>query len=504
MRTIFLLTGNIIKNLMQASLSSELGFLFHQIESLSTYATCYPKAPGDDINFCRNVVSAFVPSNFLSTFSMMPEASALALLDGAPAAVEVARRPEAFYRFLLHHLDRELNITFDSMHCQRVSKSRRANRGKDKSVKSLNLLDSLQGMNSVSTNKFVTGSEGYSTSSTRSYTVDLAYDTFISRPNDDALPMPEFGEVLRYSLCKDVRLRAWCQTTKSYETVVQRKIVTSLPKILSISCACSGSDDDRLRLWRKFDENGRHWLPEMIELELEDDGHVVTRQLRRGHQDDSDASWEEFRGNALPSAVTEILSKDTSFDKTTSERLKRYKLDSVLSFISNKDSAQEGHEESSGHHVLHARIPSTLKKEVLLKQMEAMKECLQHASSMEGEEIQQPLTLLSDLSICSIEARIKNIEDHLKTLVENNDSLDEWILFNGINVSSTVVDDALAFHVPFKEPCLLLFREIDSLEKGDELETFSPLSNSLKSELSLSNITHTSGQGMKNDGNNSA
>ena len=485
-----------MQHLMKASLSSELGFLFHQIENLSTYATCYPKAPGDDANFCRNVVSTFVPSNFLSTFSMMPEASALALLDGAPAAVEVARRPEAFYRFLLHHLDRELNTTFDSMHSQRCGKSKRANRGKDKCIKPLNLLDSLQGMNSVSTNKFVTGSEGYSTSSTRSYTVDLAYDTFISRPGDDVLPMPEFGEILRYSLCKDVRLRAWCQTTKSYETVVQRKIVTSLPTILSISCACSGSDDDRLRLWRKCDENGRHWLPEMIEVELEDDGNVVTRQLRRGNLVDSHDGWEEFLGSALPSAVTDILSKDASFDKQSGERLKRYALDSVISFIRKKESAKEGIQESPGHHILHARIPKTLKKDVLLKQMEATRKCLQHVSSMEGEETKRTLTLLSDLSSCSIEARIKNIEHQLKALEENNDSLDEWVLFNGINVSSTVIEDALAFHVPFKEPCLLLFRELDSLEKGEDLKTFSSLSNSLESELSLSNIA-LNGQGMK-------
>lgn len=86
----------------------------------------------------------------------------------------------------------------------------------------MNLIDSLQAMNSVSMNKFVTGSEGYSTSSTRSYTVDLAYDDFINRAGEGAPPMPEFGEVLRYSLCKDTRLRAWCQTTKSYETAVQR------------------------------------------------------------------------------------------------------------------------------------------------------------------------------------------------------------------------------------------------------------------------------------------
>jgi len=65
-------------------------------------------------NEFRPIVGAFVPSNFLSALSALPEANALALLDGAPAAVEVARRPEAFYRFLLHHLDREFCHVSDS------------------------------------------------------------------------------------------------------------------------------------------------------------------------------------------------------------------------------------------------------------------------------------------------------------------------------------------------------------------------------------------------------
>ena len=187
-------------------------------------------------------------------------------------------------------------------------------------------------------------------------------------------------------------------------------------------------------MWRKIDENQRHWLPELIEVELENDGNVITRQLRRGNQDGTRSEWEEFRGNALPSAVTNILSKEGDFDKSTGERLKRYKLDFVLSFINNHESEKLGHEDALSHHVLHARIP---KKEVLLKQVEATKECIKQTSSVEGECDDEALTVLDDLSPSQIQARIDNIESQLNALTGETESDDEWILFNGINASST-------------------------------------------------------------------
>ena len=39
----------------------------------------------------------------------MPEAEQLQILDGSPEAVDLPRRPEAFYRFLAHQLDREIS-----------------------------------------------------------------------------------------------------------------------------------------------------------------------------------------------------------------------------------------------------------------------------------------------------------------------------------------------------------------------------------------------------------
>ena len=78
------------------SVTVELGLLFNLIESLSANGLIRPS----DNKSVRGQVKAFVPSGFLSAFALLPEARNLALIDGVPGAAEIARRPEAFYRFM--------------------------------------------------------------------------------------------------------------------------------------------------------------------------------------------------------------------------------------------------------------------------------------------------------------------------------------------------------------------------------------------------------------------
>ena len=79
------------------SVTAELGLLFNFIESLSANGMIQPSESNQTI---RGQVKAFVPSNFISAFALLPEAKNLALIDGVAGAAELARRPEAFYRFL--------------------------------------------------------------------------------------------------------------------------------------------------------------------------------------------------------------------------------------------------------------------------------------------------------------------------------------------------------------------------------------------------------------------
>lgn len=178
-------------------LCTELGFLYHQIHMISSNAMLQQK------DTCRPIVGTFSPSNFLSTFVTMPEASALALLDSSPAAVDLAKRPEAFYRFMLRHLDKEIN-SYGAVNSTE------------------NIIDSLKGMDSISITHSNNNSDHLSIANTRSYVLELSYDPFIE--NDNGKKMPEFGEILQYSLCKDSPLRAWSDKSQTYETVIQRKV----------------------------------------------------------------------------------------------------------------------------------------------------------------------------------------------------------------------------------------------------------------------------------------
>lgn len=415
-------------------LSTELGFLFHQIESLSQYAIISPDGS------TNTKVGAFVPTNFLTSFATMPEAEALALLDGAPAAVEKARRPEAFLRFLLHHLNKEVSIK----------------KGGSK------IIDGLHGFNFVSINEFITGSGPPSTSKHRALTIDFSYDPFVKGARK-----AKFGEVLHHALSKESPLRAWCAETRSYETVVQRKIATSLPTMLVISCCCAGRrNEEGLSIWRTNAPENGHWLPEMVEIEITDSGNVIVREWTE-EAGSCERVWMECkRSSPLPSSIAEIVTSSLS-----SVRKHRYRLDVVLSFVrDDMDAATieqlslSPSEEANGHHVLHARIPSCYKRRALDNQRAQADRVVSTMESTSREAARDAkLTLTSGTNPEVFRKRIEDVNQKLESLDQSND---EWVLFNGFVVSSTVVEDARAFHMPFKEPCLVIFRAIDDSTKS--------------------------------------
>ena len=422
-------------------LTGELGFLFHQMNSISSHAMCYPKPPGTSEDPCRPIVGTFVPSNFLSNFATMQEAVSLALLDDSPAAADMARRPEAFYRFLLHHLDKELIVIDDA------DKGSRQSSKKGSKAKQTRMIDSLQGLDSVSINQFVIGSPPVSANLNRTYTVELSYEAFQNSSDES----PDFMHLLQYSLSKHVRLPAWCEKRKKFETVVQRKIITTLPKMLSLSCACAGArSEDKLPFWRKSNGLG-HWVPEMIEIEIDDNGNVITRQLVH-MADSSESVWQEYRGKPLPDSVVATLKETSGVAGEVGTRSARYRIDLVLTYLN--EHANEGGECTSGRHIVHTRVPSSYKKRALCSQLENLRQC-----AADSDRVRK-LTLLRDVAIEDFEKRIHFVEEQIKELETIKE--DEWVLFNGPNVSSTTIDDALAFHVPFKEPCIILFRQVDT------------------------------------------
>jgi hypothetical protein len=412
------------------NLVPELCFLFHQMESLSRIAFSYPT----NLPFREPRLRAWVPSNFLASLSSMPEAEQLQILDGSPAAVDLPRRPEAFYLFLLYQLDKELSKSTETK-----------------------LLDSVHGTDFISVNEFITGSGETTQSTARALTIELSYDSFREDPAN-----VRFGHFLQRALCGETRLRAWNQKSRSYETIVQRKIATSLPRVLSLSCACAGrKKEDGLKFWRSTISAEEHWLPEVVEVELEEHDGVVVRELRRGVGEKKD-DWDAFKGaSSIPSSVTKLVCEKRASSAT---RKYRYQLDAVVSFVRDdldSNASDSIIAETSGHHVLHVRVPKAYKKKLLseqLKELETLAKTEWIDSRMFDTDNHSKEKVFKE--------RAEKIQSALDALKEAGN--DSWILANGYVVSDTVIEDARAFHIAFKEPCLLVYRAISDIARDED------------------------------------
>jgi PAB-dependent poly(A)-specific ribonuclease subunit 2 len=467
----------------EKSLVPELGFLFDQMDCLSRYGLLYPskdyRSFGQQPHSFRPRIGAWVPSNILTFLSTMPEAEQLQVLDGSPAAVDRPRRPESFYRFLAYQLDKELSaITTPA-------------KNQEPKVK---LMDSLSGVDFLSSNQFIESKSSPPTQSmTRALTLDLNYDIF--PPGTEKQPI-RFGELLQHSLCRETRLRAWNSKSRAYETIVQRKIATSLPQVLTLSCACAGrKDEDGLWAWRT-DHGIEPWLPEIVEIELLPNGNVAVKEFHQA-ADGSGIVCSSFLGKtSFPEEVSKMVSDASSKQKY------RYRLEAVLSFVTDSGDDDMEEDESSGHHVLHARMPVDYKRRILRSQAdEARKTASKKSEHRSSEGDQAPNMVLSaSLTAKDYEDRAESAEKLLASMekAEKKNTLSsDWILYNGFKVSKTVIEDARAFHVTFKEPVLVIFQAVD--EEGQPLrkitETNPPESNpkllpaSVMYPRSLSSVT---------------
>lgn len=420
----------------EKALSPELGFVFHQIESLARFALLYPTMETSNVKERKHrpKIGAWIPSNFLTFVSTMGEAEQMAVLDDSPAAVDLPRRPESFYRFLAYQLDKEL--------CSSFSEESK-------------LMDSLNGLDFLSSNQFIESKSTPPTqSTTRALTLDLNYDIF--RPGVKRKPI-RFGELLQHSLCRSTRLRAWNEKSRAYETVIQRKIATSLPQILTLSCACAGrKEQDGLWAWRTDAFGGEPWLAEIIEVELLADGNVAVTEWHKAKDGDGETS-STFQGkSSLPPEVAKLVLKASSKQKY------RYRLEAVLSYVTGYE--DEASDKPSGHHVLHSRAPIDYKRRVFKSQAQAARNLAEKDSRLSPEKRDlHDLLISAGIAADDFVTRAEFVEKQISSMEqeEKNNSSEDWIIYNSYKVSKTVVEDARAFHVPFKEPVLIVFQAVD-------------------------------------------
>jgi hypothetical protein len=298
------------------------------------------------------------------------------------------------------------------------------------------LIDRLQGIDFLSVLEYVSGKPKISTA--RALTIELAYDQkLISRMTN-----VRFGEILRYSLCKEAPLRAWCEETRSYESVIQRKIATNLPSLLPLSCCCAGRKAGTLGLQVWQQEDIHNWLPEFIEIHIETDRSITVKELALNEDGKEEWSTSE-QSLQLPKSFFEDWEKELPQELPIK---KCYRLEAVVSFVRTNTGASDDALQREGHHVVHVRVPADLECKALQKQLTQIEKSL---NSMNTTDNIGPITL--DLDI-PLEERMHHLKEQLRE-VEARETRDHWVLINGFVVSKLEnSNDVRSFNAKFKEP----------------------------------------------------
>jgi Ubiquitin carboxyl-terminal hydrolase len=311
-------------------------------------------------------------------------------------------------------------------------------------------VDAVFGIDFFSVNEFISGSGSPTASSTRSLTIDLVYEQFLNIDGAPTRADIAFSEVLRHSISRETRLRAWNKQSQAYETILQRKIVTSLPSILTLSC----KEGDGLGLWRSRPD----WLPELIEVSLAESGDVTVRE-----RNNETETWLECQGTTpLQPSVTTLLGKRPGPVTI------RYQLEAVVSLVIDHKCRQETGDEAKpfGHHVLHCRLSRTEKLKVFEKQRKLLTNMLSEYNDAirESPDGFAPSHLLRQ---AWIEGDENTFRQRLEALDQASSEWvkDEWILLNGLVVSKTDVRDAQGFRLAFREPSLVLYRDISTVDE---------------------------------------
>mmetsp|Transcript_35922 Transcript_35922/g.54618 ORF Transcript_35922/g.54618 Transcript_35922/m.54618 type:complete len:534 (-) Transcript_35922:49-1650(-) len=270
--------------------------------------------------------------------------------------------------------------------------------------------------------------------------------------------------------------------------------------MLSLSCTCAGRKgiQEGLSLWRQ--NQCPPWLPETIEVELEENGNVIVREY-----DNTKCDWKvSNKETPLPFPISNVL--DSSSKNSSSRKIprkRRYKLQAVVSFIRNSVGTSDNNENNQtnddalpreGHHVVHIRVPGHYASRSFDQQKKCIEKCLRRvdlstsdidsgedsdtlAASSVNKDILSPFnwTLTSKVTKESLQERYDIIDQKLVQSLERHKSGDgdSWVLANGFVVTKTTVEDAQTYTANFKEPCLVFFRDEELLIENEPYSGYS-------------------------------
>lgn len=291
-------------------------------------------------------------------------------------------------------------------------------------------------------------------------TIELSYLSF------RAPATPSFSALLQTTLHRETRLRAWHAANKKYELIIQKRVVKNLPRVLNLQCTVAGNDDG-MEYWRQSNKKGGLWVPRRVEVELLEDGGVRVSELLEG--EDGTTEWQVEGG----SGDSKVVSK------------KKYELISTVSYIKNYD---DGKMDFTGHHVSHIFVPPSNARKVKERQISEVKALIEeqeieNVTSSVGEKLNfdgeggekageggaggglmgvatsKKITLASQVSMKALKEREAQLQADL-----DSDMTGGWSRWNCFRVEQVDAVEARDYSKDYREPCLLVFREMEEEE----------------------------------------
>jgi PAB-dependent poly(A)-specific ribonuclease subunit 2 len=277
------------------TLWSELGFLFHMIQSIEK------KILDDNDDIFQRIVT---PSNFQRTFQCIPEAVALGLFDGSK--IDSQSLVQTFTRFLLQRLHQEADL--ESRHQSDGASRRNVSR-------SFSAVDDIYGFTVVSSTRFLISNKTEIGTPNKAFALDLIYpssrnirkegltNSDIDLMNlSEAVQLPRghpasFSQAIWGSLRKETSMRGWCKSSESYEPFKQVRSMINLPRVLTLLCGETQKDPQSSTIsgalgevqssgsmhtcyWNTINIAGSAWLPAKLEVAMLRQGADSTTQAK--------------------------------------------------------------------------------------------------------------------------------------------------------------------------------------------------------------------------------
>ncbi len=267
-----------------------------------------------------------------------------------------------------------------------------------------------------------------------------------------------FSDLLCRSLFRKSRSRAWSSQLSEFMPVQQQRSAETLPEFLSLHCGGAVHSPPALSLFRGTNARGGPWLPEAIIVDIWQTAARKSRLAVRERLDlphgwtSNIVSGEEGGDEKLPDRVyKDSRTGDLWYhskmenESTTAEDLKKQQLQQQHCDADGQEKEQENKAVCTRKYLLHAVV-----------------------SRIQGESTSNGSNLSSTTDYDEEEHAVLHVRlPQSKEGGEDDDGDCSWLIVNHYLLEYTVLEDARSFQIPWKDPCILLYRccETGEIEK---------------------------------------